>query len=264
VLLEQAVEAYGEDLPLALPDPQKRRKPSAASAPAKAPAPDRSTSRPTGRAPERAPERAQVQPTDRAAADRTAPETLASLREEVLACRKCKLCEGRTNVVFGEGAPKAEVMFIGEAPGQTEDETGRPFVGRAGQLLTKIIENAMGLRREDVFIANINKCRPPGNRAPEPDEVAACLPYLRRQIDLVSPKVIVCLGKTAAANLLGDTRSVGKLRGLALTFSETPVVVTWHPAYLLRNPAAKPETWADIKRVNQMLGRPEVPPRRTP
>ena len=171
----------------------------------------------------------------------------------------CKLCQGRTNVVFGEGSPTAPVMFVGEAPGQTEDETGRPFVGRAGQLLTKIIENAMGLARSDVYIANINKCRPPGNRVPEPDEVAACLPNLRRQIEIVQPKVIVCLGKTAVSNLLGDKRAVGILRGAELSFAATPVVVTWHPAYLLRNPAAKPDTWEDIKRVNRMLGRPEVP-----
>ena len=188
---------------------------------------------------------------------------LATLKAELADCKACKLCHQRTNVVFGEGAADARVMFIGEAPGQTEDETGRPFVGRAGQLLTKIIENAMGLQRSAVYIANINKCRPPDNRVPEPDEVAACLPFLRRQIEAIRPAVIVCLGKTAVSNLLGDTRAVGTLRGLDLSFCSTPVVVTWHPAYLLRNPAAKPEAWQDIKRVNRMLGLPEVPTPRT-
>lgn len=221
--LELAAEAYGLDLPLA----------AAKEIPAPAaPAP----------------------------AARAAPAiTLEALRAEVLQCTKCKLCHGRTQAVFGEGNPQARVLFVGEAPGQTEDATGRPFVGRAGQLLTKIIENAMGLQRADVYIANINKCRPPENRVPAPDEVAACLPYLRAQIQLITPAVIVALGKTAASNLLGETRAVSTLRGEQLEFAGTPVVVTWHPAYLLRNPAAKVDTWEDIKRVNRLLGLPEVP-----
>jgi DNA polymerase len=150
-------------------------------------------------------------------------------------------------------------MFIGEAPGVVEDRTGRPFVGPAGQLLEKILAGAMGMRREDVFIANINKCRPPDNRQPEPDEVAACLPYLRQQVELLKPEVIVCLGRTAAQNLLGTTASTTALRSRELSYAGIPVVVTWHPAYLLRDPSHKRETWEDIKRVNRLLGLPEVP-----
>lgn len=189
-----------------------------------------------------------------------APDPLTTLRTEVLACTRCKLHVDRTNVVFGEGNPRARVLFVGEAPGATEDRTGRPFVGPAGQLLDRILNGAMGLQRSDVFIANINKCRPPGNRAPEADEVAACLPYLKQQVDLIRPEVIVCLGRTAAQNLLGTTASTTALRGRTLDYHGTPVVVTWHPAYLLRDPSHKRETWDDIKRVNALLGLPEVPP----
>jgi len=174
-------------------------------------------------------------------------------------CTKCKLHQGRQTVVFGEGSPHAEVLFVGEAPGATEDRTGRPFVGEAGQLLDRILTGAMGLQRQDVYIANVNKCRPPGNRAPEADEVAACLPFLRQQIALLRPRVIVCLGRTAAHNLLGTTEPMRDLRGRDLAYDGTPVVVTWHPAYLLRDPSHKRETWDDIKRVNRLLGRPEVP-----
>lgn len=198
-----------------------------------------------------------LQPGDRAAA---AAAALAALRAEVLPCTRCKLAQGRTQVVFGEGCPTPRVMFVGEAPGAHEDRTGRPFVGQAGQLLDKILANAMGLRREEVYIANINKCRPPENRAPEPDEVAACLPFLREQVAILQPEVIVCLGRTAAQNLLGTTASTSALRGKTLDYHGVPVVVTWHPAYLLREPAHKRETWDDIKRVNRLLGRPEVPP----
>ena len=201
---------------------------------------------------------------DRTVADRPATDdpaaALAALRATALVCRKCGLCETRTHVVFGEGDPRARVMFIGEAPGQTEDETGRPFVGRAGQLLTRIIENAMGLSREDVYIANVNKCRPPGNREPQPDEVAACLPFLREQVRAIRPAVIVTLGKVATWNLLGVTDPMKRLRGRTLEYAGIPVIATWHPAYLLRNPAAKTDTWEDVKRVNRLLGAPEVPP----
>ena len=150
-------------------------------------------------------------------------------------------------------------MFVGEAPGAKEDQTGRPFVGPAGQLLDRIIQGAMGLRREDVFIANINKCRPPNNRTPDAEEVAACLPYLKEQVQLVRPEVIVCLGRTAAQNLLGSTESTTALRRRQHAYADTPVVVTWHPAYLLREPSRKRETWDDIKKVNRLLGLPEVP-----
>jgi uracil-DNA glycosylase family 4 len=167
-------------------------------------------------------------------------------------------------VVFGEGNPQPRVLFVGEAPGSNEDQTGRPFVGNAGQLLDRIIAGAMGMQRSEVYIANINKCRPPDNRAPEADEVAACLPYLQRQIEILRPEVIVCLGRIAAQNLLGTTASTTSLRGQTLDFHGTPVIVTWHPAYLLREPSHKRETWDDIKRVNRLLGLPEVPSKAGP
>lgn len=188
--------------------------------------------------------------------------SLDELRTAVLACTRCKLHAGRRRAVFGEGNPRAEVMFIGEAPGAVEDQTGRPFVGPAGQLLDRILTGAMGLQRGDVYIANINKCRPPGNRPPEADEVAACLPYLVAQVAHIRPRVIVCLGRTAAHNLLGLNEPMRALRGRELSYQGIPVVVTWHPAYLLREPEHKRETWEDIKRVNRLLGRPEVPPAR--
>jgi uracil-DNA glycosylase len=190
----------------------------------------------------------------------TMPEdALLRLRAQTLACTKCKLCDARKTVVFGEGARHPEVMFVGEAPGAVEDQTGRPFVGPAGQLLDRILEGAMGYRRDEVYIANINKCRPPGNRDPEPDEVAACIPILKLQIALLRPKVLVALGRVAAHNLLGTDEPMRALRGRELRYEGIPVVVTWHPAFLLRDPSRKPETWADIKRVNRMLGRPEDP-----
>ena len=189
-------------------------------------------------------------------------DALDELRTRVLPCTKCKLAATRTHVVFGEGNPRAPVLFIGEAPGSDEDQQGRPFVGRSGQLLDKIIEAAMGYARGDVFIANVNKCRPPENRAPEPDEVAACLPFLRAQVRIIRPGVIVCLGRVASSNLLGTSLPMRDLRGRELEYEGIPVVVTWHPAYLLRTPSAKGETWADIRRVNRLLGRPEVPLRR--
>lgn len=187
-------------------------------------------------------------------------DTLDKLAGRVADCQRCALHAHRQNLVFGEGNPNADLMFVGEAPGAREDQLGRPFVGPAGQLLTKIIENAVGMPRDETYIANINKCRPPGNRTPEPDEVAACLPLLKQQIELIRPKLIVALGKVAAVNLLGITESVTKLRRRTdLQALGVPVVVTWHPAYLLRTPAAKSDTWTDIKRVNQLLGRPEIP-----
>jgi len=192
------------------------------------------------------------------------PEDLESLRRIVTTCRKCKLCDHRTQTVFGEGSPDARVLFVGEAPGAREDEEGRPFVGPAGRLLTRIIENAMGLQRGEVYIANVNKCRPPGNRNPEPDEVAACLPFLHAQIRAVQPEVIVVLGRVAAHSLLGTHQPMGQLRGRDFEVAGIPVVPTWHPAYLLREEAAKAETWEDIKRVNRLLGRPEVPRRAPP
>jgi DNA polymerase len=184
---------------------------------------------------------------------------MAALRTAVLPCSKCQLHKGANQVVFGEGNPNARVLFVGEAPGEAEDDTGRPFVGPSGKLLDKIIEKAMGMRREDVFIANVNKCRPPENRDPEPLEIASCLPWLRDQIKIINPEVIVTLGRVAMWNLLGITDSMGRMRGKELDYEGIPVVATWHPAYLLRKPAAKADTWADIKRVNGLLGNPEVP-----
>jgi len=170
----------------------------------------------------------------------------------IAACRKCKLCEGRTNTVPGEGAATARLVVIGEGPGRTEDETGRPFVGRAGELLTKILE-AIKLPREQVFICNVVKCRPPENRLPQYDEIAACLPYLYRQIELVKPKVILAMGGTAAQSLLSTKQSLGALRNQVHRFRGIPVVVTYHPAALLRNPNWKRPTWDDVRIAARLL-----------
>ena len=169
------------------------------------------------------------------------------------ACTRCKLCTlGRTQVVFGMGHAKARLMFVGEAPGEEEDQRGEPFVGRSGQLLTKIIE-AIGLSREQVYIANVIKCRPPNNRNPEPDEVASCEPFLFRQIDVIKPAVIVPLGKFAAQCLLKTTDPITRLRGRRFDYRGTTLVPTFHPAYLLRNPSAKREVWEDMKLVRAIL-----------
>jgi DNA polymerase len=178
-----------------------------------------------------------------------------ALRAEALACRTCRLCETRTTVVFGEGNPCAELVFLGEAPGHDEDLQARPFVGRAGQLLTQMIE-AMGMKREEVYIANVLKCRPPENRAPAPDEVEACEPFLRRQLDLIRPKIICALGNHALRALTGHSGGVSKVRGRPMELLEWTVVPTFHPAYLLRNPPAKKEVWEDLKAILRLLGRP--------
>ncbi|RKU24653.1 uracil-DNA glycosylase [Candidatus Poribacteria bacterium] len=185
---------------------------------------------------------------------------LATLDADAKSCTKCGLHEGRTNVVFGVGNPNAELMFVGEAPGADEDLQGEPFVGRAGKLLTKIIEDGMKLKRDDVYIANVLKCRPPGNRNPVPDEVETCSPYLIRQIELIKPKVMVALGSFAAKTLLNTTTNISALRGqlhpftLSDNFEKPPrVMPTYHPAYLLRNPNAKRDVWEDIKIVLEYL-----------
>jgi DNA polymerase len=170
-------------------------------------------------------------------------------------CQRCALAKGRTQVVFGTGDPDARLLFIGEGPGADEDRLGEPFVGRAGQLLTKIIE-AMGLRRGDVYIANVVKCRPPGNRVPMFEEVQACSPFLREQIAIIRPELIVALGATAARALLGTTASMSSLRGRFHDFQGTPVLCTYHPAYLLRNPAEKGKVWEDMKVAMKRLGLP--------
>jgi uracil-DNA glycosylase family 4 len=168
-------------------------------------------------------------------------------------CSRCKVHSlGRKQIVFGVGNPAADLMFVGEAPGADEDIQGEPFVGRAGQLLTKIIE-AIGLKREDVYIANVIKCRPPGNRNPEPDEVEQCEPFLFRQIDVIKPKVIVALGKFAAQSLLKTTDPITRIRGREYTYRDAILMPTYHPAYLLRNPSAKRDVWNDMKRVRAIL-----------
>jgi uracil-DNA glycosylase family 4 len=180
-------------------------------------------------------------------------ESLEELRAEIGDCRRCKLCAGRTHIVFGVGNPRARVMFVGEGPGRDEDLQGEPFVGRAGQLLNDIITKGMGLKREDVYIANVVKCRPPENRNPEPDEVAACEPFLKKQIDLVRPKVIVGLGKFAVQTLMQSKVPITKLRGTWHHYHGIKLMPTFHPAYLLRNPADKKLVWEDIKKVIKEL-----------
>jgi len=178
---------------------------------------------------------------------------LAVLRDELGPCTRCKLhALGRSQVVFGVGNASAQLMFVGEAPGADEDLQGVPFVGRAGQLLTKIIE-AIGLKRDDVYIANVIKCRPPQNRNPEPDEVETCEPFLFRQVDLIRPKVVVALGTFAARALLGTLDPISRLRGRVFEYRGASLVPTFHPAYLLRNPSAKREVWQDMKLVRSLL-----------
>jgi DNA polymerase len=183
-------------------------------------------------------------------------QALRLIREDLGDCTRCRLHkQGRKQIVFGVGNPKAELMFIGEAPGADEDEQGEPFVGRAGQLLNNMIK-AMGIRREDVYIANIIKCRPPGNRTPERDECETCSPFLMRQIAAIKPKVIVALGAVAAKTLLAINAPMSELRGHWYDFRETRLAVTYHPAFLLRDPRQKKEAWKDLQMVMQALGMP--------
>jgi uracil-DNA glycosylase family 4 len=177
---------------------------------------------------------------------------LTLVRDEIGDCRRCGLCKGRQNIVFGVGNPDAHLVFVGEAPGADEDQQGEPFVGKAGQLLTKMIE-AMGYRRQDVYICNVIKCRPPGNRNPEPDEVAACEPFLKKQLGALRPRMIVTLGKFAAQCLLRDDTPISRLRGNFRTYEGIKLMPTFHPAYLLRDPSKKKEAWSDLKAVNAAL-----------
>jgi len=179
-------------------------------------------------------------------------ESLESIRTDLGDCQRCKLCSGRTNIVFGSGTAEAKLVFVGEGPGADEDAQGLPFVGAAGQLLTKIIE-AIQLTRDQVYICNIVKCRPPSNRTPEEDEIAACSPFLFRQIESIRPRVICCLGAVAAQILLETKTAVGKLRGRFHDYRGIQVMPTWHPAYLLRNPAAKRDVWDDVKKIRTLL-----------
>ena len=175
------------------------------------------------------------------------------IRQEVVGCTRCPKLLGRTQTVFGVGDPHAKICFLGEAPGADEDRQGEPFVGRAGQLLNKMIV-ACGLKREDVYILNVLKCRPPENRNPLPDEVANCRGFFERQLDIIKPEVVCCLGSIAAKSLLQTETSIGRLRGKWHEFSGIPVVCTYHPAYLLRNPAAKGDAWEDLKMMMRKLG----------
>lgn len=180
--------------------------------------------------------------------------TMEECRGWVNECVKCRLHESRTNIVFGEGTVKARLVFVGEGPGRDEDIQARPFVGRAGQMLNRIIENVLGLKREDVYIGNIVKCRPPGNRTPLPDECAMCIPYLYKQLEIINPEVIVALGSVAAHNLLDTKEAIGRIRGRFHSFGEARLMPTYHPAYLLRNPAEKRKVLADMLLVKEALG----------
>jgi uracil-DNA glycosylase family 4 len=193
--------------------------------------------------------------------DRVEGDTLALVRENLGECTRCRLHKQRNKIVFGVGNPRAELVFVGEGPGHDEDAQGLPFVGRAGKLLTQMIE-AMGLQREDVYICNVVKCRPPENRKPEDDEVATCSPYLYRQLDVIRPKAIVCLGAVAAQTLLKTIDPISRFRGNWFDFRNTKLLATYHPAYLLRTPSAKSEVWKDLQKVMLFLGlQPKKPSR---
>jgi DNA polymerase len=183
---------------------------------------------------------------------------LQLIRDDLGDCQRCKLSPTRTNIVYGVGNPEAPLVFVGEAPGADEDRTGEPFVGAAGQLLTKMIE-AMGFARQDVYICNILKCRPPGNRNPEPDEIAACEPFLKRQLGAIRPRMIVALGKFAAQCLLRSDAPISKLRGHFHQYEGIPLMPTYHPAFLLRTPTAKREVWSDLQQVMAELDRLDIP-----
>jgi len=189
-------------------------------------------------------------------------QLMARLKHDLVDCQLCKLCKGRTKIVFGEGNLDAELFFVGEGPGANEDEQGLPFVGQAGQLLTKIIQ-AIGFKREDVYIANVVKCRPPQNRDPEPDEIQTCMAFLIRQIHIIQPKIIIALGKHAAQALLNVSTPISKLRGKFHEFNGIPLMPTYHPAMLLYNPGKKRDVWEDMKQVHgkyyQLMGK--VPPK---
>ena len=199
-------------------------------------------------------------PMTNAPSSSSAEEKLQRIAKTISNCTICPLCTERTNTVPGQGSSNPELMFIGEGPGAEEDKQGLAFVGRSGQLLTKIIE-AMGFSRDEVFIGNIVKCRPPGNRAPMPDEMEACMPYLKQQIALLQPKVIVCLGATAVKGLLDTKVGITKTRGQWRTFEGIDTMPTYHPAYLLRNPPAKKEVWEDMQEVVRHMGR-SLPPQK--
>jgi uracil-DNA glycosylase len=185
--------------------------------------------------------------------ERVEGDSLERIREDIGDCTRCRLHKGRTKIVYGVGNPKAELVFVGEGPGHDEDVQGEPFVGRAGKLLTQMIE-AMSLRRGDVYICNVVKCRPPENRLPEKDEIATCSPFLLRQLAAIRPKVICCLGACAAQTMLGTNQGISRFRGEWFDFRGSKLIATYHPAYLLRNPNAKGEVWKDLQKVMGVLG----------
>jgi uracil-DNA glycosylase len=185
--------------------------------------------------------------------ERVENDSLERIRQDIGDCTRCKLHKSRTNIVFGVGNPKAELVFVGEGPGHDEDVQGEPFVGRAGKLLTQMIE-AMGLRRQDVYICNVVKCRPPENRLPERDEITTCSPFLVRQLAVIQPKVICCLGACSAQTLLETNRGISRFRGEWFDYRGAKLIATYHPAYLLRNPNAKGEVWKDLQKVMFLLG----------
>jgi DNA polymerase len=187
--------------------------------------------------------------------DLTLPDTLDKLKEQALKCHLCELSKSRTHVVFGEGSPQADIMFIGEGPGATEDSMGRPFVGRSGELLTKMIENVLLIKREAAYIANIVKCRPPNNRAPTPREAHTCQPFLLKQIALIKPRIIVTLGGTAYHYMTGDETGITKVRGTVIKKDGYTLIPTYHPSYLLRNPSAKKEVFEELKKVKALMER---------
>lgn len=242
-------EARGErEFPLAGPTPEPGPfvpAPSARPTSAKTTAPSSAAMRPTPGIP--AGERGEP------AAPPTGAEALEALRREIGDCTRCKLCRSRRNLVFGSGNPRARLVFVGEGPGAEEDAQGLPFVGAAGELLTRMIE-AMGLSRQEVYICNVIKCRPPGNRNPEPDEIEACSPFLSRQIRAIGPEVIVTLGKFAAQTLLRTAEPIGRLRGNWHRYEGIDLLPTFHPAYLLRSPHEKRKAWADLQQVMKRLG----------
>jgi len=185
--------------------------------------------------------------------DLSLPDTLQSLQKQAENCHLCELSKSRQKVVFGEGNPHADILFIGEAPGATEDSSGKPFVGRSGELLTKMIENVLGISRNDVYITNIVKCRPPNNQVPTPTQAHTCQPYLLKQIELIKPKLIVTLGATAYHYLTGDETGITKIRGTIHQQNGYTLIPTYHPSYLLRNPSAKKEVFEDLKKVKELM-----------
>ncbi|MCC6620272.1 MAG: uracil-DNA glycosylase [Deltaproteobacteria bacterium] len=241
-----------EPTPVAIAPAQRRASPTparAAPASVPAPAPARPASTPRPAAPRAPAARAVTAATN-------APGALGAVRDELGDCKRCRLHEGRKNIVFGVGNPSAELVLVGEAPGQQEDVTGEPFVGRSGQLLTRMLA-ALGLERSDVYICNVIKCRPPQNRDPMPDEIGQCSPFLHKQITAIQPRVILTLGRFAGTNLLARPpgTNIGDMRRESGSFRDIPVVATYHPSYLLRTPIAKRAAWDDLLRVRELLGR---------